>query len=90
MAEVDITAVFQLLGSVAADVREMKSDMRDMKADIRKLDQTKADKADVTALRQALTEYHSSALGHGVLISEMEDRIRRIERHLGLPPAAAE
>ena len=83
MAEVDITEVFQLLGSVAADVREIK-------AEIRELRETKADKYDIASLRQALTEYHSSVLGHGVLISEMEDRIRRIERHLGLPPAAAE
>ncbi|CAA7627812.1 conserved hypothetical protein [Candidatus Terasakiella magnetica] len=86
MAEIDITAVFQLLGSVAADVREMKTDMRDIKRQM----EGKADKADLASLRQALTEYHSSVLGHGVMISEMEDRIRRIERHLGLPPAAAE
>ena len=90
MAEVDNSAMFQLLGSVAADVREMTADMREMKTAIRGLHDCKADKADVASLRQALTEYHSSVLGHGVLISEMEDRIRRIERHLGLPPAAAE
>jgi hypothetical protein len=86
MAEVDIAAVFQLLGSVAQDVREMKVDMREMKAEMAQ----KVDKRDVETLRQALTEYHSSVLGHGVLISEMEDRIRRIERHLSLPPYAAE
>lgn len=73
MAEVDNSAVFQLLGSVAADVREMK-----------------ADKADVASLRQALSEYHSSVIGNGMLISGMEGRFRRIERHFGLPPAAAE
>ncbi|TAN58987.1 MAG: hypothetical protein EPN20_15650 [Magnetospirillum sp.] len=86
MAEVDITAVFQLLGSVAVDVREIKADMHELKHDL----DGKADKSDLASLRLALTEYHSSVLGHGMLISEMEDRIRRIERHLGLPPAAAE
>ncbi len=40
-------------------------------------------------LRQTLIEYHASVLGHGILISELEDRVRRIERHLSLPPAAA-
>ena len=39
-------------------------------------------------LRQTLTEYHSSVMGHGILISQLEDRVRRIEHHLDLPPAA--
>ncbi|WP_145980923.1 hypothetical protein [Magnetospirillum sp. ME-1] len=91
MAEVDNSALFQLLGSVAADVREMKTDMRGMKSDMQQVKTTLSEHDyRFGELRQALTEYHSSVLGHGVLISEMEDRIRRIERHLGLPPAAAE
>lgn len=88
MAQVDIAALFQLLGTVAADVREMKADMREMKADLRDLRDTKADKADVQGLRAALTEYHSAVIGHGVLIGDLEDRVRRIERHLGFAPAA--
>ena len=44
--------------------------------------------AEVGGLRRQVTEYHSSVLGHGVLISELEQRVRRIERHLDLPPAA--
>ena len=43
-------------------------------------------KADLTGLRQAGTEYPASVGGHGFLISELEDRIRRIETHLDLPP----
>jgi ABC-type transporter Mla subunit MlaD len=42
-----------------------------------------------TTLRQTLTEYHSSVIGHGILISHLEDRVRRIEHHLNLPPAEA-
>lgn len=86
MAEVDIAAVFQLLGSVAADVREMRVELRG-KAD---KSEVAAVKADVASLRQTLTEYHASVLGHGVMISSLEDRVRRIERHLNLPPHAAE
>jgi hypothetical protein len=41
-----------------------------------------------TTLRQTLTEYHSSVIGHGILISQLEDRVRRIEHHLDLPPTA--
>lgn len=92
MAEVDIGALFTLLGSVATDVREMKADIREMKADIREVRETKADRSEVKAefasLREALTHYHSAVLGHGVLISELDERVRRIEKHLGLPPAA--
>src|ERR1700730_8611712 len=32
--------------------------------------------------------YHASVLGHGILISELEERVRRIERHLYLEPAS--
>jgi chromosome segregation ATPase len=43
---------------------------------------------EVRSVRQTLVAYHSSVLGHGILISELEDRVRRIERHLDIPPAA--
>ena len=39
----------------------------------------------IAGLRRAVVEYHSAVLGHGVLISELEARVRRIERHLDLP-----
>lgn len=38
-----------------------------------------------TSLPQAVTEYHSSVMGHGILISELNRRARRIEDHLSLP-----
>ena len=39
----------------------------------------------IAGLRRAVVEYHSVVIGHGVLISELEGRVRRIERHLDLP-----
>ena len=42
----------------------------------------------VHSLREAVTSYHASVLGHGILISELDARVRRIEHHLDLPPAA--
>jgi hypothetical protein len=39
-------------------------------------------------LRQTLTQYHASVMGHGILFSELEHRVRRIEEHLNLPPVA--
>ena len=36
--------------------------------------------------RSAATEYHFSAIDYGVLLTEFEERLRRLERHVGLPP----
>jgi len=41
----------------------------------------------LASLREAVTHYHSTVLGHGILISELDERVRRIERHLKLEPA---
>ncbi|HXO89633.1 MAG TPA: hypothetical protein VN849_02475 [Stellaceae bacterium] len=43
---------------------------------------------DLAGLRETLTHYHASVLGHGILISDLEERVRRIERHLHLKPAS--
>jgi hypothetical protein len=71
----DIAAVYQLLTQVA----------RTVTGHDRKLDDLAAGLA---SLRDAVTHYHSSVLGHGLLISELDERVRRIERHLKLEPAA--
>jgi hypothetical protein len=39
----------------------------------------------IAGLRRAVVEYHSVVLGHGILISELEARVRRLEQHVGLP-----
>ena len=43
----------------------------------------------IAGLRRTVVEYHSAVLGHGVLISELEARVRRIELHLSLPEMEA-
>jgi len=45
----------------------------------------KATREQIAGLRRAMVEYHSAVIGHGVLISELEARVRRVEQHLGLP-----
>ena len=40
----------------------------------------------ITGLREAVMHYHSSVLGHGTIISELEARLRRVEQHLHLTP----
>ena len=67
----DIAAVYQLLTQVA----------RTLTGHGRKLDDLAAGLA---PLRDAVTHYLSSVLGHGLLISKLDERVRRIERHLSL------
>lgn len=59
---------------------ELTGEVRSLRSDVTGL------RADVTGLRQAVVEYHSAVIGHGVLISELEARMRRVEQHLNLPP----
>jgi hypothetical protein len=40
----------------------------------------------IVGLRRAVMEYHSSAVGHGMLLSEFEERLRRVEQRLDLLP----
>ena len=43
---------------------------------------------EVVVLRADVAAYHGSVMGHGVLISELDERLRRVEEHVGLSPAA--
>ena len=69
-----------------ADVRsEVKSLRADVASDMISLEKRLSDR--ITHLNRAVVEYHSSAVGHGVLISEFEERLRRVEQHLKLSPS---
>lgn len=39
----------------------------------------------IVGLRRAVMEYRSSVVGHGIMISDLEARVRRVEQHLDLP-----
>ena len=55
-----------------------------------KVDKTRKELSEqIVGLRRAVVEYHSSAVGHGVLFSELEERVRRLEQHLNLPAGEA-
>jgi signal transduction histidine kinase len=70
-------------GSVA-DLRSEISSLRaDVAADVATIRKEVSEQ--VAGLRRAVVEYHSSVIGHGVLISELEARVRRVEQHLNLP-----
>ena len=82
-----------------ADVRsELKTDMNSLRADVasdlltmqaKSDSEHKATRGLIEGLRRQVFEYHSSVIGHGMLISELEARVRRVEEHLDLPPIGA-
>ena len=87
---VDLGAIYQLLSTVAEAVTRhdraleaLGRDMAEMRRDITSM--SRSMKTDFAELRQTITHYHSSVVGHGILISDLEARIRRVEEHLDLP-----
>jgi hypothetical protein len=98
----DIAAVYQLLTQVARTATGHDRKLDDLSAALTGLRGTVAGLSEIVAghdrklddlaavlgsLRDAVTHYHSSVLGHGLLIGELDERVRRIERHLKLDPA---
>jgi hypothetical protein len=81
-----------------SDLAEVKSEVSSLRADVAsdlltmqaKSDaEHKATRGLIEGLRRQVFEYHSSVIGHGMLISELEARVRRVEEHLDLPPIGA-
>lgn len=67
-----------------ADVRsELKSLAADFASDMLVMRKETSDQA--AGLRRTVMEYHTSVIGHGIIISELEARVRRVEQHLDLP-----
>ena len=76
----DIADLRSEMTSLRADVAADLHDMHDEIVVVRK------DLSDqIVGLRRAVMEYHTSVIGHGVIISELEARLRRVEQHLDLP-----
>jgi hypothetical protein len=91
--------VDDLGAGLRSEMEDMRSEMRSLRADVASdmltLEKRLGDQ--IVGLRRTVMEYHSSAIGHGVLFTELEEkvrtterhydeRLRRIEQHLNLPP----
>ncbi len=77
-----------------ADIADLRSEMGSLRADVasdfievrREIVGIRKELGEqVVGLRRAVIEYHTSVIGHGILISELEARLRRVEQHLDLP-----
>jgi hypothetical protein len=85
-------------GKVETAKADLRSEIQSLRADVAsdfvtvngRIDAMRKEMGEQFAgLRQTVVEYHSAVLGHGALISELEPRVRRIERHLSLPEMEA-
>jgi hypothetical protein len=76
-----------LRADVASDMHTLRADvaadLHSMQVDI--LSTRKELGEQIVGLRRAVIECHTSVIGHGVIISELEARMRRVEQHLNLP-----
>ena len=85
-----LQGVLQAQEAMRAEMHAMRTELRTEIAALRNDHGRKLDDlaGQVKTLRQTLTEYHASVLGHGILITELDTRLRRVEQHLDLPPVA--
>ena len=74
------------LADVRAEVRSLAADVAsDFVTANARIDKTRKELSEqIVGLRRAVVEYHSSVIGHGILFTELEERVRKIEQHLGL------
>jgi signal transduction histidine kinase len=86
---IDLAAVYQLMLQMSGRLNHVSGRLDQVSEHLdvheRKLDDLGAG---LTDLRAAVTNYHSAVLGHGILISDLDERVRRIERHLKLETTA--
>ena len=81
----DIGGLDRKIDGRVDDLRaEFRSDMHSLRADVASdlMTMEKRLNDQIAGLRRSVMEYHSSAVGHGVLLSEFEERLRRVEQRL--------
>lgn len=96
MGEADIAGMYHLLGQIAQDVRENNKILNEHSRILAEHGRVLAEHSHMLAehshmlaeLRQSMRDVQGTLVSHGVWIHELDERSRRIERHLGLPPAA--
>ena len=85
--KVDLESVRSEVANLRSEVGDVKSDMHTLRADVAAdiLTTRKELGEQIVGLRRAVIDYHTSVIGHGFLIGDLEARVRRVEQHLNLP-----
>lgn len=77
-----------LKGELKNDIADVSSEVKSLRADVASdfmtMEKRLGDR--ISHLNRAVVEYHSSTIGHGLLYTEIEERLRRVEQHLKLSP----
>jgi hypothetical protein len=87
--------VLHLLQEMRSDLRQVDAKVDGLRVDLgSEIHTIGADlRSEIHSLRADVAsdlltlEYHSTAVGHGLLYSELEERVRRIEQRLEMPGA---
>lgn len=68
------------------DIADLSSEMTSLRADVASdmIDLRKGLSEQIVGLRRAVVEYHTSVIGHGIIISDLEARLRRVEQRLDM------
>jgi hypothetical protein len=86
---IDLGAVYALLQEVAqrlaAHDRRFDQIAEVLNEHARKIDDLMAE---VIELRLSVNQYHGAVIGHGIDLTRLTERVKRIEAHLSLDPAA--
>lgn len=85
----DVARLDSSIARIDGSITDVRSEVQSLRADVASDLMTieKRLSEQIVGLRRAVMEYHSSAIGHGILISEFEERLRRVEQQLGLGDA---
>lgn len=78
----DVATMRDVMVTKAELRSEINSLRADVASDIMNLDKRLGDQ--IVGLRRSVMEYHSSVIGHGVLLTELEERVRRLEERTGV------
>jgi CRISPR/Cas system type I-B associated protein Csh2 (Cas7 group RAMP superfamily) len=79
----DVVRIEKRLEDKIADVdAKVMSLAADVASDFLSLEKRLSEQ--ISGLRRSVMEYHSTAIGHGVVFTELEERVRKIEQHLNL------
>ena len=87
-AEMATKSDIQAIRAEMARKDDLRSEVNSLRADVAAdLITTRKELSEqIVGLRRAVVDYHTSVIGHGMLISDLEARLRRVEQHLNLPP----
>ena len=77
----DISGLKGGLADLRSDVNSLRADVA---SDMILMEKRLSDR--ISHVNSAVVQYHSTTVGHGVLIGELDERLRRVEQHLKLPP----